>query len=248
MTAAPDIALDPARFERTMRRYRIWERWFQPTLVGVDNLPAGGALIVSNHGTFGFDLSALVRAVWLATGRPLRSLGDHIVFRTPGIRRLAHDMGIVEGTPDHAHALLTGGAWVLVYPGGAREAMPSASERYQLFWDGSHGFAETAIRAQVPIVPMAGIGVDDVYDEWISRDQIAATRLGQWVAQTFGEKYVFPIYRGLGPLPKPVSIRYVFGAPIPVPKTASEANRKRLHKRVRDVTRALIDRELAKTR
>ncbi len=205
------------------RRQFLWD-WFQPTAAGLENLDGlGGALLVSNHGVFGLDLTVLIQTVFRQTGRPLRTLGDHVVFSTPGFRDAAWRIGAVEGTPDNADWLLQNGHLVLVYPGGANEALAPESRKHQLMWNAADGFVKTAIRNQVPIVPVAGLGVDDTYRQVLDRRQVGRTPLGWLIRRLFGEKYILPIYAGLGPLPRRVRIHYEFGAPIEMPGNPASA-------------------------
>jgi len=247
------LDLDPEGFSRAMRRIDVLVQWFRPTIEGIEHLKeVEGALIVSNHGALGIDLPVLISRVYRKTGRRLRSLGDHVVFATPGIRDLAEQMGIVEGTPDAAHRLLTGGELVLVYPGGAEEALCSAEERYRLFWEGRHGFVRTALRAGVPIVPLVGIGTDDVYLQPISRNRVRRSALGHFIEERIGEKYVLPLFMGLGLFPLPVRIHYLVGAPIHLghgPEAADDPEIvATLHARVKEATEALIARGLRERR
>ena len=102
MTLPP---FDRQAFERSIRRTAILSQWFQPTIEGVENIPAeGGALLVTNHGNFGLDLAVLIGLIHERAGRVLRSLGDRVVFATPIFRDLAHDMGILEGKPEIGRA------------------------------------------------------------------------------------------------------------------------------------------------
>ena len=100
---APGNQLDLRSFERAVARSAFLERWFRASIEGLENLPAErGALLVSNHGHLGLDLSVLIKLIYDRTGRPVRGLGDHVIFGTPGIRQLARQLGVVEGTQPNA--------------------------------------------------------------------------------------------------------------------------------------------------
>jgi 1-acyl-sn-glycerol-3-phosphate acyltransferase len=247
------LDLDLEGFSRAMRRIDVLVQWFRPTIEGIEHLKAvQGALIVSNHGALGMDLPVLISRIYKKTGRRLRTLGDHVVFATPGLRDLAWQMGIVEGTPENTHRLLTAGEIVLVYPGGAEEALCSAEERYRLFWEGRYGFVRTALRAGVPIVPLVGIGTDDIYLQPISRNRVRRSGVGRFIAEHIGEKYVLPWFLGLGLFPLPVHIHYLVGEPIDLghgPASADDAEVvAALHARVKEATEVLIARGLAEGR
>jgi len=216
------LDLDNEAFYERMAGLRLQRAWFRPQLEGADRIPDGGALIVSNHGIFGLDLAVLIWAVYQATGRPLRTLGDHVVFSNRFTAKMARSLAIVEGTPEDAETLLKAGELVLVYPGGALEALAAPRDKYRLYWENAYGFARTAIKAGVPVVPLAGYGVDDTYRQLLSREQIKERPFGRWIARTFGEKYIFPFYIGLGPLPFPKKIRYRVGEPVATAGRSSE--------------------------
>lgn len=241
--------LDLEAFDRSMRRMDVLVQWFRPHLTGVENLEGlEGALIVTNHGSLGMDLPVLLSRLYKKTGRRLRALGDRVVFATPGFREAALNMGIVEGEPEITHRLLTSGELVLVYPGGADEALSSAEDRYKLFWDGHYGFIRTALRAGVPIVPLAGIGTDETYLQLVSRRRVRHSGLGRFIEKYVGEKYVIPWVQGIGLFPLPVRIHYLVGEPIELgygPEAATDdAIVVELHAKVKAATEALIQRGL----
>jgi 1-acyl-sn-glycerol-3-phosphate acyltransferase len=260
MTDPTKPALPPFNrhaFERMIRRTAILHQWFQPTIEGVHNIPAqGGALLVTNHGNFGLDLAVLIGLIHERAGRVIRSLGDRVVFATPLIRDLARNMGIVEGQPAATVALLQDDQLVLVYPGGAKEALSSPQDAYRLQWEGSRGFIRTALRAQKPIIPVAGIGNEELYVQLVSKDRVRESRIGRFVSGLLGEKYVTPIYMGLGVIPFPTELHYIIGEPIHLPYGPEAADDEKivaaLHRQVTETTQQLIyqgldDREKAGT-
>ena len=241
----PAAPVDPAAFRDAMWAMELWRRWFRATITGVEHLRAvEGALLVSNHGALGLDLPALIKVIYDATHRPLRSLGDRVIFRTPGVRAAARAIGIVEGEPEATVRLLRHGELVLVYPGGAAEAVCAPEDRYKLMWDGHYGFVRTALRAQVPIVPVAGIGVDETLVQVLSRARVRQSVVGRLVEARLGDKYVLPVFMGAGFFPLPVPVRYLVGAPIDLASPPEAARDQRVveaaHARVKAATEALI--------
>ncbi len=246
MTPPP---FDRHAFERMIRRTAFLHQWFQPTIEGVENIPAEeGALLVTNHGNFGLDLAVLIGLIHERAGRVLRSLGDRVVFATPFFRDLARDMGIIEGEPEATVRLLQDDQLVLVYPGGANEALSAPEDAYRLQWKGSRGFIRTALRAQKPIIPVAGIGNEELYVQVVSKDRVRESRVGRLVSELLGDKYVTPIYMGLGAIPFPTELHYLVGTPIELPygpeAAYDEALVSALHRQVTDTTQQLIDRGL----
>ena len=247
-TAAPP--LDREAYERMLRMVSVVRPWFEPTIEGVENIPAeDGALFVTNHGHFGMDLPLLLSLILDATGRPVRSLGDRVVFATPIARDLAQTMGAVEGEPEATVELLKDDQLVLVYPGGAREALGDYEEAYKLQWDRSHGFIRTALRAQKPIIPIAGLGNEELYVQLVSQKQVRDSGIGRFVTKLLGEKYVFPLYMGLGPIPFPAELHYIVGEPMHLPHGPEAADDRTivatLHREVTERTQELIDAGLA---
>jgi 1-acyl-sn-glycerol-3-phosphate acyltransferase len=178
----------------------------------------------------------------------LRSLGDRVVFATPIFRDLAHDMGILEGKPETTVRLLQDDQLVLVYPGGAKEALSAPDDAYRLQWEGARGFIRTALRAQKPVIPVAGIGNEELYVQVVSKDRVRESRVGRIIAELLGEKYVMPIYMGLGMLPFPTELHYLVGEPIHLPYGPEAADDEEivaaLHQQVTEATQKLIYRGL----
>ena len=79
--------------ERVGRRLHV-------SVEGIERLPTGRALLVSNH-TFGWDIAFAVAAIRSGTGRTVWSLGEHAWWRFPWVRRLASQVGVVDGTAVH---------------------------------------------------------------------------------------------------------------------------------------------------
>jgi 1-acyl-sn-glycerol-3-phosphate acyltransferase len=236
---------DRHAFEGMIRKSAILKQWFQPTLEGAENIPAeGGALLVSNHGNFGVDLLVLVTLFHERLGRVLRSLGDRVVFATPIFRDLARTMGVIEGEPEATVRLLQDDELVLVYPGGAKEALSTPEDVYRLQWESSRGFIRTALRAQKPIIPVAGIGNEELYVQVVSKDRVRDSRVGRLVSQFLGDKYVTPLYMGLGMLPFPTELHYLIGEPIHLPYGPEAADDDeivaKLHQQVTEATQQLI--------
>jgi 1-acyl-sn-glycerol-3-phosphate acyltransferase len=76
--------------------------------------------------------------------------------------------------PANAHAVLSAGGHVLVYPGGELDAFRTFRERNRVIFGPRKGFVRVAARAKVPIVPVvahgahsSGVILDD--GAWISR-------------------------------------------------------------------------------
>lgn len=182
-------------------------------IAGLDRLPAGRALLVTNH-AFGFDAAFLMARIEAMTGRRVWVLGEHAWWRVPGLRKLAAAAGTVDGTPENADRLLSANELVLVLPGGLREALKPRELRYRLLWGSRYGFVRAAIRNQAPIVPVASLGAEDMFD-------LVGNAFER--AHKLHLPFPLPLPAHLVPLPHFSPIRYVVGEPIPVDEAAPDA-------------------------
>jgi 1-acyl-sn-glycerol-3-phosphate acyltransferase len=173
----------------------LYERWFRVEWDGIEHVPRrGGALLVSNHaGLMPVDGGIVPLGIESETGRPVYPLGHHGFWRLPFVGQLMSAMGGVVGHPDNAHRLLTEDeSLVLVFPEGGKGPGKPPRERYRLQRFGRGGFVETAMRAGVPIVPIALMGTED------TTPTLASFRLlGQDVPLSVNTLLLGPI---LGPL------------------------------------------------
>ncbi|CAN5922221.1 lysophospholipid acyltransferase family protein [soil metagenome] len=209
---------------------------------GLENLPAGPALLVANH-AFGFDIAFATARIQTETGRRVWALGEHAWWTVPLVRRFAASIGIVDGTTENVDALLAAGELVAVLPGGLREAMKPRELRYRLLWGHRYGFVRAALRNRVPIVPVACLGSDDLFD-LVGNAFTRARRL----------HLPFPLPRPahLVPIPHFRALRFVVGEPIPVEDapglTAAddEHRARRLRREVEGAIHEMIEDHLAR--
>lgn len=220
---------------RIARRLRI-------DVTGLEHLPAGGALLVANH-AFGWDVVFLMGEVWRTRRRPVWALGEHLWWRVPFLRRLAARLGTVDGTRENADRLLARGELVLVLPGGMREAVKPRQLRYRLLWGKRFGFVRAAIRAGVPIVPVASIGTDELFD-FVGN---AYERGRRWIGRP---DVPIPLPSRILPIPHLTHVSILIGEPIPTrarPEDAEDpATLARVRREVAGALHELIDLELAR--
>ena len=185
-------------------------RYFDATLEGAENIPRnGGALLVGNHAYLGLDGVVLGSLLLARTGRFPRFLGDRILFRHEPFRSVLHALGAIEGEPGAAEELLSQGELVVVYPGGAEDALKPSHEKHQLKWGDRRGFARVAMRAAAPIVPVCALGIDDMVNV-VGKERFLGRLL-------FGSaRYDLPIAIGrFGlPIPRRSPQRYIALTPI----------------------------------
>lgn len=155
---------DPERSMRDGLFDSVYRSWFRVEWEGLEHLPPqGGALLVSNHaGMMPVDGGLIQHGVQEQTDRLVYLLAHHGFFRFPFVGRALNRSGTVVAHPDNAHRLLReDGRLVLVFPEGEKGPVKPKSERYRLQRFGRGGFVETAMRAGVPIVPVALMGTED---------------------------------------------------------------------------------------
>jgi 1-acyl-sn-glycerol-3-phosphate acyltransferase len=177
--------------------------WFRVEWEGLENIPAeGGALLVSNHaGMMPVDGGLIQQGVEAETNRLVYMLAHHGFFSVPFVGQFMRRSGTVVAHPDNADRLLReDGRLVLVFPEGEKGPVKPVSERYRLQRFGRGGFVETAVRAGVPIIPIALMGTDDATPT-IANFEIG----GQTFPLTLNALLLGPILGTV--LPLPVKIR-----------------------------------------
>lgn len=140
--------------------------WFRVEQEGIENIPTdGGALLVANHsGALPPDAPMIMQAIRNehSNPRPLYMLGEHWFKGYPGVGMLSNKIGVVAAHPANAQRLLSDeGRLVLVFPEGMKGTRKLYWQRYKLRRFGRGGFVRTALRAGVPIVPVAVIGAEE---------------------------------------------------------------------------------------
>jgi 1-acyl-sn-glycerol-3-phosphate acyltransferase len=94
--------------------------------------------------------------------RPLYMLGEHWFKGYPGVGMVANKIGLVAAHPANAQRLLRDeGRLALVFPEGQKGSRKLYWQRYRLRRFGRGGFVRTAMRAGVPIVPVAVVGAEE---------------------------------------------------------------------------------------
>jgi 1-acyl-sn-glycerol-3-phosphate acyltransferase len=160
----------------------------------------------------------------------------------PFLRRIAAGIGTVDGTPANVDALLSANELVFVLPGGLREAIKPSTLRYRLLWGHRYGFVRAAIRNQAPIVPVASMGADDIFD--LVGDAYGRGR--RWLHTT---RIPIPLPSRLLPIPHLTRLRFIVGEPIEPSVSADQAENpvavKRFRREVEGALHELIERELA---
>lgn len=138
--------------------------YFPATIAGLEHVPReGGALLVGNHGLFGLDAFILGALLSRDLRRMPTWLAERHLWHNPILPRALDYVGAIVGEPEAARRHLASGELVVVYPGGIYDSFKTSRQRHRLQWGARAGFARVAMRAGVPIVPVAACGIDDAY-------------------------------------------------------------------------------------
>jgi 1-acyl-sn-glycerol-3-phosphate acyltransferase len=157
------------RSERTRTLVRaiyepIYSKWFRAEWEGLEEIPAeGGALLVANHaGAIPSDAPVIMHGIEKELGRPVYGLADYFFRTVPVVGTLWARSGGVSARPANAYRLLKEQQQLaLVFPEGTKGTSKSFTDRYQLRRFGRGGFVEIAMRAGVPVIPIAVVGAEE---------------------------------------------------------------------------------------
>jgi 1-acyl-sn-glycerol-3-phosphate acyltransferase len=194
----PEIAkFDPVLVERWMAALRpAVKAWLRSEVRGLEHIPPGGVLLVSNHsgGALPTDMPVFAADYYkkFGFGRPLYGLAHDIILSGP-TSGLMRRLGLIRANRTNAASALHSGGVVLVFPGGDYDAYRPTWRQNTINFRGRKGYVRTAIEAGVPIVPMVSIGGQE--------GQLYLNR-GMWLAKLLGMKErtrtdIFPISLGL---------------------------------------------------
>ncbi|MEB3070542.1 lysophospholipid acyltransferase family protein [[Mycobacterium] vasticus] len=152
---------DPAYVAKVIPPLRAAVKgYFRSEVHGLEHIPDGGALLVSNHsgGMVPMDVPVVVVAFYdhFGTERPFYILAHD------GLMQLGKSVlgpaGFMPANRDNAIAALRSGATTMVFPGGDHEVFRPTREANKIDFAGRKGYVRTALDAGVPIVPVVSIG------------------------------------------------------------------------------------------
>ena len=188
----------------------LHRKYFRTEVHGIENVPSGRVLLISNHsGQVPID-GALIGAAMFMDGEPpriVRAMVERWAVTLPFVSLLFSRVGQVVGVPENARRLLERDEALLVFPEGSRGISKTIVDRYKLTEFGL-GFMRLAMETDTPIVPVAVIGGEEQYVSVANVESLA--RLFRMPA--------FPILPQLllpgGQLPLPTKYRIYFGEPM----------------------------------
>lgn len=138
---------------------------------GLSGVPdEGPVLYVGYHMLLGLELISLTDGFLSEKGIALRGIAHPDLFR-PEVESWSSEFSMFDwvkifgGVPVSASnifKLLSTKSHVLLYPGGAREALHYKGEEYKLIWPDHPEFVRMAARFGATIVPFGAVGEDDI--------------------------------------------------------------------------------------
>jgi 1-acyl-sn-glycerol-3-phosphate acyltransferase len=178
----------------------------------------------------------------------VRWLVENEAHHFPFFGTLMSRLGAVRACPENAQVLLDRNAVIAVFPEGNQGLRKTYRERYRLQRFGRGGVVKLAIRAGVPIVPVAIVGGEETYP--------VLWRTGV-LAELFGVPFLpitplFPLLGPLGLLPLPARWSVAFGPALRLelpPEAADDPGAvSRANERVRGEVQGLLGELLGRRR
>jgi 1-acyl-sn-glycerol-3-phosphate acyltransferase len=190
----------------------LYRYWFRVETHGIDRLPQGRMLLISNHaGQVAIDAAMIGTAMVLEAEPPriIRGMGEYWLPTVPWINIAMVRTGSVVGTRKNCVDLLEADECVIAFPEGVRGMNKLIWERYQLQGFG-YGFMRLALETRSPIVPIAVVGSEE------QAPAIANLRgLGHLLGMpAFPVTLTWPWLGPLGLIPLPVKYHIHFGEPM----------------------------------
>ncbi|MGI9286619.1 MAG: lysophospholipid acyltransferase family protein [Pseudomonadales bacterium] len=200
--------------------YKFIQRYFTPTVVGLENIPKEPTLFIGNHSFLGIDGFVVMPVLWHEANRFARALGDTAWLQTPRVGDRMISNGMLLAHPKVCSAMMQDGHDLLVYPGGAHESMKAAANAYELQWRQRYGFVRMAAQNGYNITPFGVVGPEECFDHAMEGDELLDTWLGKLLSQRgVRPDMVPPVPSGVFStlLPKPQPCYVAFGEPVEVP-------------------------------
>ena len=233
--------------------YRVIKRMFNPMIMGAQNIPRQPCLFVGNHSLFALDGMVITPLFLKELNRFPRGMGDKFLFTNRNIADFLISNGLVMGHPQVCAALMEDQQDVLVFPGGAYEAVKPASKLYELQWKERFGFVKLAAAHGYTIMPFGLVGPDEFYGHLMEGQELPDSALGKLMTRMgllnddFRSDILPPIPIGsLGtPFPKPQRCYLGFGKPINLSRYKGKTLAKKTLQTVRAQVAAEIETQLS---
>lgn len=208
--------VDPFGLDPAWAKYAIgvaaffYRMYFRAEVFGIDRVPHGRVLLVSNHsGQLPWDGMMIGASMFLDAEPPrlIRSMVEKWSQTLPFVSTLFSRVGQVVGVPENARRLLEQGEVLLVFPEGSKGISKPFADRYRLI-DFGLGFMRLALETGTPIVPVAVVGAEEQYVSFGNLERFG---------KTFGMPSFPLIPQWLlpgGQMPLPTKYRIYYGEPM----------------------------------
>ena len=220
----------------------MYSRWFRVEWEGLENIPPdGGALLVANHaGAIPSDAPAIMHGVETELGRPVYGMAEYVFRTLPVVGTLWARSGGVVANPHNAYRLLREQQQLaLVFPEGTKATSKPYTERYRLRRFGRGGFVEIAMRAGVPIVPIAVIGSEEAMPVLFNVKGLAKALNVPYVPVTANMVALGPL--GFVPFPAKMKIRVLEPVHLDVPPDQPRYSRSRVMDHAEEIRERIQD-------
>ena len=194
--------------------FRLLRRYHRYQATGLETLLEPGAkLIVGYHGRpLALDQCILTVSLYERLGYMPHGFIHGAFDKHPALKWLIDGLGFMTGDGPELAAAVARGEHLLVQPGGTREGCRSFRHRYRVDWGERTGYLRLAIKYKLPIVPVAGHGMDDAY---------IGLNDGYELGRRLGAPAGLPVWLGVGAtglwplsLPFPVKMTQLVGRPL----------------------------------
>jgi 1-acyl-sn-glycerol-3-phosphate acyltransferase len=233
--------------------YRLMKSLYNPMVIGAKNIPRQPCLFVGNHSLFALDGLIIMPVFLKELQRFPRAMGDKILFSNRHIADFLVRNGLVMGHPEVCTALMEDRQDLLVFPGGAHEAVKPATAKYELQWKERYGFVKLAARHGYTIMPFGLVGPDEFYGHLMEGQELPESALGRLLTylgvlnENTRRDILPPIPVGsLGTLfPKPQRCYLGFGQPVNLSRYKGKALPKKTLQAIRAEVAEQIETQLA---
>ncbi len=234
------------RSERARARLRllygpVYRNWFRVEWEGLEKIPpTGGALLVANHaGAVPADAPVIMHGIEEELERPVYGLAEYLFRALPVLGTIWARAGGVAAHPDNAYRLLREQQQlVLVFPEGTKGTGKLYSQRYQLRRFGRGGFVEIAMRAGVPVVPIAVMGSEEAMPT-LARSALLARVLGLPYAPLTANMLLFGPLGAIGHFPAKFRLRVLDPVYFDVPADQERYPRSRVFEEAEAIRQTL---------
>jgi 1-acyl-sn-glycerol-3-phosphate acyltransferase len=210
----------------------LMDFWFRMEIDGWGRLPEPPALLIGIHSGAPFVWDAWTVGVqwWRHFGdrRILHGTAHDALMAAPLIGRYFRAMGVLPAAPDSIAAALAAGHDVAVWPGGEVDSLRPWAQRDEAVLGGRTGFVKMAVRAGVPIVPVATVGGPDAMPVLTRGRNLAKLLQLDKLARIKVMPFALEMPWGIAPamlpeIPLPAKIRTRFQEPVKVARDPKKA-------------------------